>query len=77
MHPKSCVTSSLWTLFGNKEPERIAVRFNNKEYVTVLDDAGVYMEVWSLDENGELLKMERRTIADPELQDSLENFIKG
>jgi hypothetical protein len=56
--PRSSVTSSLWTLFGSKEPERVAVRFNNKEYVIVLDDP-VFFEAWSLDENGELNELEQ------------------
>jgi Trm5-related predicted tRNA methylase len=55
--PETSLTTSSWSLFGGKEPQRIAVRFNNKEYVIVLDEAP-YFEVWSLDEKGELLDCE-------------------
>ena len=58
IHPDSFLTSSLWTLYGRQEPERIAVRFNNKEYVTVLDEEP-YFEIWSLDANGELDELEQ------------------
>jgi hypothetical protein len=72
-HPESFISSSFWTLYGHKEPERIAVRFNNKEYVTVLD-VEPYFEVWSLDADGELNEIEQ-TFKSPE---GLQNvFYKG
>ena len=74
IHPDSLVTSSLWTLYGRQEPERIAVRFNNKEYVTVLDEGEPFFEIWSLDAKGELNELEQTLKADGTL---LQNFVKG
>jgi len=56
-YPCSLLTTSQWTLRG-REPERIAARLNNKEYVIVLDKEP-YFEVWSLDSSGELEELEK------------------
>jgi len=57
-HPETFISSSFWKLYGHKEPERIAVRFKDKEYMIVLDENNPFFERWSLDEDGELNEIE-------------------
>jgi hypothetical protein len=61
IRPETALNTSLWTLRDKKEPEpeRIAVRFKNKEYMVVLDNEQPFFEVWGLDENEELKECEQ------------------
>ncbi len=68
-HPKTSVTQSWWTLWGEREPDRVAIKYNNKEYVMVLDEKQPFFEIWNLDEQGELSEIEQ-TINPHELKES-------
>ncbi len=51
------IGESKWNI-TKEEPERVSVRFGEKEYSIVLDRVnGVHFEVWSTDSRGELLDM--------------------
>jgi len=50
------IRTSQWHIIG--EPERISIKFGNKEYITVLDSPP-YFEIWDLDEKGEMLTPEQ------------------
>lgn len=53
---------SAWNI-SSDEPERITIRKGNKEFALVFDST-FRLEVWSLDENGEIENLESAFASD-------------
>ena len=77
-YPETSVSTSSWVLDGDEfEPERIAIKFKNKEYMVVLSD-NPFFEIWSLDSDGELDNFEQKLSPDDQVKDLLDSVgIKG
>lgn len=59
-YPNTWVETSQWCILGKDDNQRVSVRNGKKEYsLAIYDNDDVILEIWSLDEDGELLDVER------------------
>lgn len=68
------VTTSSWPVSG--EPERVAVRFKDREYIVVLDKKP-FFEIYSIDNAGELDELEQRLFPARDVENLLNQLELG